>query len=179
VDRGDPLEQALVEVDLLIGRGRQLGRPLLLDRLHLGAAQARGHDREQDLGAAEVAAGALERGDGVGEARRLGVGDDRLQLGGAQRDARRQHRRERGRPQPVERRRPAVAPGPGGEQRLGVGGGGQARDLGQRGDVRRGSGRWRHDDSRLRLGLRLRAARRHEGREAQGHEQRASHGAAV
>jgi hypothetical protein len=56
-------EQRRVEVDLLIvGRGGQLGRPLLVDRLHLGAV-----DRFDVItpnsasSAVEVAAGVLER----------------------------------------------------------------------------------------------------------------------
>src|SRR5690606_19539678 len=79
-------------------------------------------------------------GDRVGEGRRLGIGEEDLDLGGAQGDALLERRREGGELDRVPRRDAAVGARPRREQRIGLGGGGEPRDLGARGGVGLGGG---------------------------------------
>ena len=138
MDRSDAREQLRVERDLVV-RGGDLRRPLLVDCLGLRRAQVVREDREQRLGAVRVAAGVLERHEGVLERRRLGVLGDHVDLGEHEREPGLEGLSKPGDVQLVPRRHATVRSGPGHEQRVLVRDRGQPGDLGGRGIAR---GRW-------------------------------------
>jgi hypothetical protein len=149
-DRGDAGEQRAVEAELAIAGLGEARRPRLLDCLDRGVVLVARQDREQGLGSSQVAAGVLEGQDGVGEARRRRLGGDHRQLGLAQRDRGGERSRKAGGGDPLPRRHAAVGPRPWRQDRIGVGQGGQAGDLG----LRHGVGRRRHRARVYRAGRR-------------------------
>ena len=80
IDLLDTLEEGLVEVDV-VAVGREEGRQLLLQGTGLVGRVARREGAEGATGTAQQAATLVEGGNGVGEGRLVGRGDDGLNLG--------------------------------------------------------------------------------------------------
>ena len=137
----DPLEQLLVEGDLVRSR-RQQRRQLGVDRV-IGFATDVGCHHAIDIGrAVQRLAGQLQRRHGVGEGRGLGVVGDGGDIGALQFDAFQHGFAQLGRRYLVEGRNAVILPGPGlqqlGARRLaGQDGAGNARFLGDAGGGRR------------------------------------------
>jgi hypothetical protein len=140
----DPLEQLLVEGDLVRSSGQER-RQLGVDRVIGFAADVGGHHAIDVGRPVQRLAGQLQRRHGVGERRGLGVVGDCGDVGALQFDAFQHGFAQLGRRHLVEGRNAIILPSPGlqqlGARRLaGQDGAGDARFLGDAGGGRRRSG---------------------------------------
>jgi hypothetical protein len=117
MQRVDAPEHPRMGVDAVLVAGEQ-GRQLKLDLLQRGRGLARRQVAKERDDAGEVASGAVERGDRVGERRRVALAGDRVELGEML-----AHRHGEGRCEVLgahlRERRQTEGPGPGRKQRVG------------------------------------------------------------